>query len=197
MGEPFFDCQVGFVGCRALCLKTIMGVRDFEENMHRTDEVMTSVANGRNVQIYWTIKHSPLFFCAFSYSPLIFLQFCRMPYSSAVATLYITKEWPTLPTLCLITGVRRITALGLNSSWMQLPTRSVSGHDSGYSRTSCKILLAANLGMEKRSLQFKLSYSVLPLHHLQRLQPAKHVAFDIFRRLTIKWFFFSPPKANH
>uniref|UniRef100_H2TTT5 Vacuolar protein sorting 13 homolog B n=1 Tax=Takifugu rubripes TaxID=31033 RepID=H2TTT5_TAKRU len=38
MGEPFFDCQVGFVGCRALCLKTIMGVRDFEENMHRTDK---------------------------------------------------------------------------------------------------------------------------------------------------------------
>lgn len=52
MGEPFFDCQVGFVGCRALCLKTIMGVRDFEENMHRTDKVKTSVANGRNVQIY-------------------------------------------------------------------------------------------------------------------------------------------------
>lgn len=52
MGEPFFDCQVGFVGCRALCLKTIMGVRDFEENMHRTDEVTTSLANGRNVQIY-------------------------------------------------------------------------------------------------------------------------------------------------
>lgn len=53
-----------------------------------------------------------------------------------------------------------------------------------------KTLLAARLGMEKRSLQFKLSYSVLPLHHLQWLQPAKHVTCDIFRRLTIKWFFF-------
>lgn len=63
MGEPFFDCQVGFVGCRALCLKTIMGVRDFEENMHRTDEVTTAVANGRKAPIYWTIKHSPLFLC--------------------------------------------------------------------------------------------------------------------------------------
>ncbi|KAM3614331.1 uncharacterized protein V6R79_012862 [Siganus canaliculatus] len=38
MGEPFFDCQIGFVGCRALCLKGIMGVRDFEENMHRHEE---------------------------------------------------------------------------------------------------------------------------------------------------------------
>uniref|UniRef100_A0A8C9XPN5 Vacuolar protein sorting 13 homolog B n=1 Tax=Sander lucioperca TaxID=283035 RepID=A0A8C9XPN5_SANLU len=38
MGEPFFDCQIGFVGCRALCLKGIMGVRDFEENMNRHEE---------------------------------------------------------------------------------------------------------------------------------------------------------------
>ncbi|TNN26691.1 Vacuolar protein sorting-associated protein 13B [Liparis tanakae] len=38
MGEPFFDCQIGFVGCRALCLKGIMGVRDFEENMNRLEE---------------------------------------------------------------------------------------------------------------------------------------------------------------
>ncbi|XP_076004525.1 intermembrane lipid transfer protein VPS13B isoform X1 [Genypterus blacodes] len=37
-GEPFFDCQIGFVGCRALCLKGIMGVRDFEENMNRREE---------------------------------------------------------------------------------------------------------------------------------------------------------------
>lgn len=42
MGEPFFDCQIGFVGCRALCLKSIMGVRDFEENMHRREEVKTA-----------------------------------------------------------------------------------------------------------------------------------------------------------
>lgn len=40
MGEPFFDCQVGVVGCRALCLKGIMGVRDFEENMNRKEEVI-------------------------------------------------------------------------------------------------------------------------------------------------------------
>nr|XP_019946668.1 PREDICTED: vacuolar protein sorting-associated protein 13B [Paralichthys olivaceus] len=38
MGEPFFDCQIGIVGCRALCLKSIMGVRDFEENMNRREE---------------------------------------------------------------------------------------------------------------------------------------------------------------
>ncbi|XP_047455657.1 vacuolar protein sorting-associated protein 13B-like isoform X2 [Mugil cephalus] len=38
MGDPFFDCQIGFVGCRALCLKGIMGVRDFEENMNRREE---------------------------------------------------------------------------------------------------------------------------------------------------------------
>ncbi|XP_034029740.1 LOW QUALITY PROTEIN: vacuolar protein sorting-associated protein 13B-like [Thalassophryne amazonica] len=38
MGEPFFDCQIGFVGCWARCLKSIMGVRDFEENMNRSEE---------------------------------------------------------------------------------------------------------------------------------------------------------------
>ncbi|XP_069076646.1 intermembrane lipid transfer protein VPS13B isoform X1 [Pleurodeles waltl] len=38
MGEPFFDCQMGFVGCQVICLKGIMGVKDFEENMNRSDE---------------------------------------------------------------------------------------------------------------------------------------------------------------
>lgn len=39
MGEPFFDCQIGFVGCRAICLKGVMGVRDFEEHMNRSEAV--------------------------------------------------------------------------------------------------------------------------------------------------------------
>lgn len=38
-GERFFDCQIGFVGCQAMCLKGIMGIKDFEENMNRNDEV--------------------------------------------------------------------------------------------------------------------------------------------------------------
>ncbi|KAK1806749.1 hypothetical protein P4O66_005249 [Electrophorus voltai] len=38
LGETFFDCQIGVVGCRALCLKSIMGVRDFEESMGRMEE---------------------------------------------------------------------------------------------------------------------------------------------------------------
>ncbi|KAL0963316.1 hypothetical protein UPYG_G00304530 [Umbra pygmaea] len=38
MGEAFFDCQIGIVGARALCLKGIMGVRDFEENLNRREE---------------------------------------------------------------------------------------------------------------------------------------------------------------
>ncbi|XP_057256533.1 intermembrane lipid transfer protein VPS13B isoform X10 [Pezoporus wallicus] len=37
-GELFFDCQIGFVGCQAMCLKGIMGIKDFEENMTRSDE---------------------------------------------------------------------------------------------------------------------------------------------------------------
>ncbi|KAM9308647.1 intermembrane lipid transfer protein VPS13B [Gastrophryne carolinensis] len=36
-GEPFFDCQIGFVGCQAVCLKGIMGIKDFEENTNRAD----------------------------------------------------------------------------------------------------------------------------------------------------------------
>lgn len=39
MGEPFFDCQIGFIGCRAMCLKGIMGVKDFEENVNRSETV--------------------------------------------------------------------------------------------------------------------------------------------------------------
>ncbi|XP_072266948.1 intermembrane lipid transfer protein VPS13B isoform X2 [Pyxicephalus adspersus] len=36
-GEPFFDCQIGFVGSQAICLKGIMGIKDFEENTNRSD----------------------------------------------------------------------------------------------------------------------------------------------------------------
>ncbi|XP_068093820.1 intermembrane lipid transfer protein VPS13B isoform X2 [Hyperolius riggenbachi] len=36
-GEPFFDCQIGFVGSQATCLKGIMGIKDFEENTNRED----------------------------------------------------------------------------------------------------------------------------------------------------------------
>ncbi|XP_043543606.1 vacuolar protein sorting-associated protein 13B-like isoform X3 [Chiloscyllium plagiosum] len=37
MGELFFDCQMGFVGCKAFCLKGIMGVKDFEEPSNRSE----------------------------------------------------------------------------------------------------------------------------------------------------------------
>ncbi|XP_048363261.1 intermembrane lipid transfer protein VPS13B isoform X5 [Sphaerodactylus townsendi] len=44
-GGPFFDCQIGFVGCQALCLKGIMGIKDFEENMNRSDAVSAIYIN--------------------------------------------------------------------------------------------------------------------------------------------------------
>jgi hypothetical protein len=44
MGEPFFDCQIGFVGCRAMCLKGILGVKDFEEHMNRSETVSQDFA---------------------------------------------------------------------------------------------------------------------------------------------------------
>lgn len=90
MGEPFFDCQVGFVGCRALCLKSIMGVRDFEENMQRGEKVTASIANGRNGPIYLTIHHPPLLLPVLL-CPSFFLHFCRMLCSSAAGTLSVTK----------------------------------------------------------------------------------------------------------
>lgn len=55
MGEPFFDCQIGFVGSRALCLKSIMGVRDFEENMNRREEV-NKVFVKDHIKINWELK---------------------------------------------------------------------------------------------------------------------------------------------
>ncbi|XP_053101128.1 intermembrane lipid transfer protein VPS13B isoform X3 [Hemicordylus capensis] len=50
-GEPFFDCQIGFVGCQALCLKGIMGIKDFEENINRSDEEAYFFRCGENLSI--------------------------------------------------------------------------------------------------------------------------------------------------
>ncbi|EHA97864.1 Vacuolar protein sorting-associated protein 13B [Heterocephalus glaber] len=49
MGEPFFDCQIGFVGCRAMCLKGIMGIKDFEENMNRSEAEASFFICGENL----------------------------------------------------------------------------------------------------------------------------------------------------
>ncbi|XP_063307280.1 intermembrane lipid transfer protein VPS13B isoform X1 [Pelobates fuscus] len=48
-GEPFFDCQVGFVGSQAVCLKGIMGVKDFEENTNRSDMEACFFTCGENL----------------------------------------------------------------------------------------------------------------------------------------------------
>ncbi|KAG8133825.1 hypothetical protein E2320_011590, partial [Naja naja] len=45
-GEPFFNCQIGFVGCQAFCLKGIMGVKDFEENKNRSESEMYTEITG-------------------------------------------------------------------------------------------------------------------------------------------------------
>ncbi|XP_026987301.1 intermembrane lipid transfer protein VPS13B isoform X5 [Sagmatias obliquidens] len=51
MGEPFFDCQIGFVGCRAMCLKGIMGVKDFEESMNRSETEACFFICGENLNM--------------------------------------------------------------------------------------------------------------------------------------------------
>ncbi|XP_053516810.1 intermembrane lipid transfer protein VPS13B isoform X5 [Artibeus jamaicensis] len=51
MGEPFFDCQIGFVGCRAMCLKGIMGIKDFEENMNRSETEACFFICGENLSM--------------------------------------------------------------------------------------------------------------------------------------------------
>uniref|UniRef100_A0A8C3UEX9 Vacuolar protein sorting 13 homolog B n=1 Tax=Catharus ustulatus TaxID=91951 RepID=A0A8C3UEX9_CATUS len=50
-GELFFDCQIGFVGCQAMCLKGIMGIKDFEENMNRNDEEACFFNCGENLSV--------------------------------------------------------------------------------------------------------------------------------------------------
>ncbi|XP_068040017.1 intermembrane lipid transfer protein VPS13B isoform X4 [Anomalospiza imberbis] len=50
-GELFFDCQIGFVGCQAMCLKGIMGIKDFEENMNRSDEEACFFNCGENLSV--------------------------------------------------------------------------------------------------------------------------------------------------
>nr|XP_023961063.1 vacuolar protein sorting-associated protein 13B isoform X15 [Chrysemys picta bellii] len=49
MGEPFFDCQIGFVCCKAMCLKGIMGIKDFEENVNRSDAEAYFFSCGENL----------------------------------------------------------------------------------------------------------------------------------------------------
>ncbi|XP_058031706.1 intermembrane lipid transfer protein VPS13B isoform X6 [Ahaetulla prasina] len=48
-GEPFFNCQIGFVGCQAFCLKGIMGVKDFEENKNRSESEACFFHCGENL----------------------------------------------------------------------------------------------------------------------------------------------------
>ncbi|XP_071410193.1 intermembrane lipid transfer protein VPS13B isoform X5 [Pithys albifrons albifrons] len=50
-GELFFDCQIGFVGCQAMCLKGIMGIKDLEENMNRSDEEAYFFNCGENLSV--------------------------------------------------------------------------------------------------------------------------------------------------
>ncbi|XP_027028317.2 vacuolar protein sorting-associated protein 13B isoform X2 [Tachysurus fulvidraco] len=49
MGELFFDCQIGVVGCRALCLKGFMGVWDFEQKSDRKEEDAVFFYCGENL----------------------------------------------------------------------------------------------------------------------------------------------------
>ncbi|TSK20268.1 Vacuolar protein sorting-associated protein 13B [Bagarius yarrelli] len=49
MGELFFDCQIGVVGCRALCLKGFMGVWDFEKKTDRKEEDAVFFHCGENL----------------------------------------------------------------------------------------------------------------------------------------------------
>lgn len=71
MGEPFFNCQIGFVGCRALCLKGIMGVLDFEENVNRREEVKKKSLKLKFPQIPTLLSHS----IAYEENSLYMLQF--------------------------------------------------------------------------------------------------------------------------
>ncbi|XP_032078655.1 vacuolar protein sorting-associated protein 13B isoform X3 [Thamnophis elegans] len=48
-GEPFFNCQIGFVGCQAFCLKGIMGVKDFEDNKNRSESEACFFHCGENL----------------------------------------------------------------------------------------------------------------------------------------------------
>lgn len=66
-GEPFFDCQVGIVGSQVICLKGIMGIKDFEENTNRADSVSVGIVNPYCLHFYH-FQCLPLciFFCVFS-----------------------------------------------------------------------------------------------------------------------------------
>ncbi|KAI5620879.1 vacuolar protein sorting-associated protein 13B-like, partial [Silurus asotus] len=54
MGEQFFDCQIGIVGCKALCLKGFMGMWDFESKTGSKDEDAVFFHCGENLSFKGT-----------------------------------------------------------------------------------------------------------------------------------------------
>lgn len=90
MGEQFFDCQIGMVGCRALCLKGFMGVWDFEKKTDRKEEVMCARALSSvctHTRCNTLLIYSFIFSHThnFTYEPFFFLNFMLM-YIHALCT---------------------------------------------------------------------------------------------------------------
>lgn len=149
-----------------------------------------------NRQKWSVLLHNHLPLSVSPFMPHFYRRFSRMPCSSAVGTLSATKEWHTLPTLCLTTAVRRTTALGLNSSWMQLLTRSVSGHDPKYYRN---LESFSHWGWARIEGQCISAFLREPSCHYVTYSESSQlntllVTYSVNSQSSD---FFSPPEANH
>ncbi|XP_041104665.1 vacuolar protein sorting-associated protein 13B-like isoform X3 [Polyodon spathula] len=125
MGEPFFDCQIGIVGCRALCLKGIMGVKDFEENTNRCE------ADAVFFQCGETLSSKGMTYLTNS------LFDYRSPENNGVQAEFILEAALHKETYTEIAGIQRFGAFYMDYLYtMENTSGKVSGSQQEYSSIS-------------------------------------------------------------
>ncbi|XP_026561693.1 vacuolar protein sorting-associated protein 13B isoform X1 [Pseudonaja textilis] len=115
-GEPFFNCQIGFVGCQAFCLKGIMGVKDFEENKNRSESEACFFYCGENLS---TKGMAYLTNSLFDY---------RSPENNGVRAEFILDAAAHKEMYTEITGMQRFGAFYMDYLYTM---ESTSGKESG------------------------------------------------------------------
>nr|XP_030122339.3 vacuolar protein sorting-associated protein 13B isoform X1 [Taeniopygia guttata]XP_030122340.3 vacuolar protein sorting-associated protein 13B isoform X1 [Taeniopygia guttata] len=120
-GELFFDCQIGFVGCQAMCLKGIMGIKDFEENMNRSDEEACFFNCGETLSVKgMTYLTNSLF----DY---------RSPENNSIRAEFILDSAHHKETYTEIAGMQRFGAFYMDYLYTMESTGKVSGNQQDLS----------------------------------------------------------------
>ncbi|XP_039184818.1 vacuolar protein sorting-associated protein 13B isoform X2 [Crotalus tigris] len=135
-GEPFFNCQIGFVGCQALCLKGIMGVKDFEENRNRSESEACFFHCGENLS---TKGMTYLTNSLFDY---------RSPENNGVRAEFILDAAAHKEMYTEITGMQRFGAFYMDYLYTM---ESTSGKGSGNQPDVTSVKIEDFIGVQEMS----------------------------------------------